>query len=56
MQFNPGPTMMMRRWGCAAMLLDSERVLVVGGYSGKSPLAFSEVLGVALKTERARRR
>jgi predicted HAD superfamily phosphohydrolase YqeG len=40
MQFAPGPTMQQAQSSCAVMLIDTERVLVVGDDT-------TEVLGVA---------
>ena len=47
MQFEAGPTMEIAHGGCAAVPLDSDRVLVIGGYYNGTYLASTEILGAA---------
>ena len=51
MQFEAGPTMQRARYACAAVPLDADRVLVIGGYNSGSNLASTEILGAAANEE-----
>jgi len=50
MRFTPGPDMLQARGGCAAALLDTERVIIVGGFDGTSRLASTEILNLETMT------
>jgi len=50
MSFMPGPKMNSARWGCAAVKIDGNRILVIGGRVGNWSLQTTEVLDCATMT------
>mmetsp|Transcript_43639 Transcript_43639/g.79571 ORF Transcript_43639/g.79571 Transcript_43639/m.79571 type:complete len:333 (+) Transcript_43639:14-1012(+) len=50
MRFTQGPDMLQARGGCAAALLDAERVIIVGGFDGTNRLASTEILNLETMT------
>ena len=50
MAFELGPQMLSPRCGCAAVVLDAHRVLVIGGGRSGSPLATTEMLDTGMMT------
>jgi len=46
-QFEAGPALQVERFACAVTTLDTERVLVIGGYVNGAASATTEVLSVA---------
>ena len=55
MEFEAGLTMEKARDGCAAVALDADRVLVIGGEDTGTILETTEILGAAEETRRRRR-
>ena len=47
MEFEAGPTMEIARGDCAAVPLDADRVLVIGGYDNGTYLNTTEILAAA---------
>ena len=51
MEFEAGPTMEKARGGCAAIPLDADRVLVIGGCDNGTHLNTTEILAAAADEE-----
>ena len=56
MEFEAGPTIQRARGACAAVPLDVDRILVIGGYDDGTALASTEILGSADEQETRRHR